>query len=1056
VALKPKKKGFVIVQQMIKSAGKFLTILVIAIGSCFPQLSAQEYVGGLLSENTVFSPALNPYIVVEPIIVPEGITLTIEPGTNLSFMISSSIEVDGGTLIARGLPALPVTMMAQTDKKWDGINFSVSKTILDEDGNYLSGSILEYISVNMTTTGLVLSDTALIFAQHLNITNSDFGVYLQSGSTLHLFNSTIDQCSFGMYIKNSGSNIIDNCSVTNCDIGIFFPSNNTSRHNRFTNNNLSYHRNIALFMSIGQSNIQYNLIQGNTVAYNNIGLHIGNGGFNDQGFNVISSNIVQHNDIGIKLSQDTDTLKANLVESNVTGVLLTKASNNYLINNIIQNNSDWGLTLTDGSSNNYFSTNGLYSNNKGVKVTHKDFKYSTGNAFTLNLLFDNLHETFLFEAGPQQPLSLNSIISNHDSLVFVNHFESDIFAQNNWWGTTDTTRIDSLIYDFHDQEVYGEVFYKPMLGSPDPQSPISMPKMVVKRLAGNHILVDWINNTEPDLAGYKVYYGEAGAGGFNGFVDVGADTTYVFDDLSLSDPIAVTAYDMNADGYSDQPEGHESVYSYAMAGPYAGEDTSVCQGESIILSSATTLFDLNLQWTTSGDGTFNNPALLNAVYMPGQNDILTGSVILTLSQTAEGLELTDELELRISGIPFVYAGSDTTITRQNDYSTITANAINYSGIYWTTSGDGVFADPNEINTQYQPGSNDILTGAVQLILELQSDCGNLSDTMFLAIIPSFNISGQVHKGDAVVPGGVVVAIRNGAAGPKAVSTVNTLPDGTFNFTNLINGNYFLYALNDPQSNPGWVPSYYAANYHWQNAYLLPLETDVFDVDIDLLPLSNQLPSGTGSIGGFFNYLGRSDDEDSIYNKPWFPGTFFQFGQNAGIPAANHVVLLMNTELNRIFYWALTASDGSFQFDNLPFGSYCLLGEKAGYVNNLSPVITLSPTNGEVNGVLLMVNLKNIDVIIPDEEILPFTKAILYPNPGNDKVWINPQLASPDDAVELCFYTTDGKLVKRYKTSEGLPDGTGQIDIRDLEAGLYLVTLSIGNQLFSTVKLSVIH
>lgn len=1041
---------------MIKSAGKFLTTLVIAIGSCIPQLSAQEYVGGLLLENTVFSPALNPYIVVEPIIVPEGVTLTIEPGTNLNFMLSSSIKTEGGTLIARGLPALPIAMMAHTEIKWDGISFSASKTIFDEDGNYLSGSILEYISIDMAKKGLELSDTAFIYARHLNIINCDYGVDLESGSTLHLYNSNIDQCLYGMYIKNSGSNIIDNCSVTNCDFGIFLPSNNTSRYNLFTNNNLSYHRNVALFMSIGQSNIQYNLIQGNTVAYNNIGLHIGNSGVNDQGFNVISSNIVQHNDIGIKLSQDTDTLKANLVELNVTGVLLTRASKNYLINNIIQNNSDWGLTLTDGSSENYFSTNGFYSNNRGVKLTHKDFKYSTGNAFTLNLLYDNLNETFLFEAGPQQPLSLNSIISNHDSLVFVNHFESDIFAWDNWWGTTDTTQIDSLIYDHHDQVIYGEVFYKPMLDSPDPQSPISSPKIVVKRLAGTHILVDWINNTEPDLAGYKVYYGESVAGGFNGHIDVGADTTYIFDNLSLSDPIAVTAYDLDADGFTDQAEGHESAYSYALAGPYAGEDISVCQGESIVLNSATTLFDVNLLWTTTGDGTFNNPTLLNAVYIPGQSDILTGIVILTLSQSAEGLVLTDELELRINGIPFVFAGSDTTITRQNVYSTITANAFNFSDIYWTSSGDGVFADPNELNTQYQPGSNDILAGAVQLILELQSDCGNLSDTLLLAIIPSFSLSGKVHKGDAVVPDGVVVAIRNGVAGPKAVSTVNTLPDGTFNFNNLTIGNYFLYALNDPQTNPGWVPSYYAASYHWQNAYLLPLDTDVFDVDIDLLPLSNQLPSGTGSISGFFNYLGRSDDEDSIYNKPWFPGDFYQFGQNAGIPAANHVVLLMNTELNRIFYWALTASDGSFQFNNLPFGRYCLLGEKAGYVNNLSPVITLSPANSVVNGVLLMVNLKNIDVTIPDEELLPVTDVILYPNPGNGKVWINPQLTSPDEPVVISFYATNGRLVKCIKTNMGLPGGTGVIDISGLNAGLYVVTLSIGNQPYSTMKLSVIH
>ncbi|MHC1778106.1 MAG: NosD domain-containing protein [Lentimicrobium sp.] len=1041
---------------MIKSIARFLTILTAVFASGFPQLSAQEYVGGLLLENTVYSPAFNPYIVVEPIIVPEGVTLTIEPGTNLNFMLSSSIKMEGGTLIARGLPALPIAMQAQTDIKWDGISFSASKTIFDEDGNYLSGSILDYVSVNMALKGLILSDTSLLFADHLTIINSDYGAYLQSGSTLHLFNSNIDQCSYGMYIKNSGSNIIDNCSVTNCDIGIFFPSNNISRFNRFTNNNLSYHRNIALFMSIGQSNIQYNLIQGNTVAYNNIGLHIGNGGLNDTGLNLITGNIVQHNDIGIKLSQDADTLRANLVELNITGILLTKASNNHLTNNIIQDNTDWGLTLTDGSTRNYISTNGIYSNTSGVKVTYKDFKYSVENSFVYNLLFGNLNEAFLFEAGPQQPLSYNSITGTRDTGVFVNHFETDIHAPDNWWGTTDTTMINSLIYDHHDQEIYGEVIYKPMLGSPDTLSPISRPRMVVKRQAGSRILVDWINNSEPDLAGYKVYFGETGLNGFDGFIDVGADTTFVFEELLLSDPIAVTAYDNDANGYSDQPEGHESAYSYALAGPYAGDDSMICQGESFEISSATTLYDQNLHWETSGNGTFSDESLLNTTYTPGESDIAAGTVILTLSQVVAGVPLADEVELKINGIPFVNAGNDTTITRQDDYFTVTANAANYNVLSWISSGDGTFTNANELNTQYTPGISDILSGGVKLILNLQSDCGNPADTLLLAIIPSYNISGKIHRDGLPVPDGVVVAIKTGLDGAKAVSTENTQADGSFNFTNLTNGSYYLYALNNPEINPGWVPSYYALSLQWQKAYLLPVDTDVYDLDISLQPVSNQLPPGTGAISGFFNYSGKSGDDDSIYSRPWFPGSFYQSGFNSGFPAANHVVLLMNSDLNRIFYWFLSASDGSFHFDQLPFGSYRLWGEKAGYSNSISPVITVSPANSEVEGVLLLVTQKSIEVLLPENEKPVLTEVMLYPNPGSDKVWINPLMVSPDEKVEICFFSSDGRLVKCVKSAQGLPGGTGEIDVSDLKEGLYLVTFLIGSHPAASMKLSVIH
>lgn len=158
-------------------------------------------------------------------------------------------------------------------------------------------------------------------------------------------------------------------------------------------------------------------------------------------------------------------------------------------------------------------------------------------------------------------------------------------------------------------------------------------------------------------------------------------------------------------------------------------------------------------------------------------------------------------------------------------------------------------------------------------MHLQSDCGDLSDTLILLIIPSYNISGKIHRDGSAVADGVVVAIKTGTEGPKAVTTENTQADGSFNFTNLTDGSYYLYALNHREINPGRRPSYYARSLQWQTAYLLPLVTDVFDIDISLVPVSIQLPEGMGTISGFFNYSGKSGDDDSIYSRPWFPVIF---------------------------------------------------------------------------------------------------------------------------------------------------------------------------------------
>ena len=64
----------------------------------------------------------------------------------------------------------------------------------------------------------------------------------------------------------------------------------------------------------------------------------------------------------------------------------------------------------------------------------------------------------------------------------------------------------------------------------------------------------------------------------------------------------------------------------------AGNDARICQSSSYTLSGSISNAS-SAYWTTTGDGTFNNPDILNATYTPGQNDILNDSVILVLNAT---------------------------------------------------------------------------------------------------------------------------------------------------------------------------------------------------------------------------------------------------------------------------------------------------------------------------------------------------------------------------------------------------------------------------------------
>jgi len=63
---------------------------------------------------------------------------------------------------------------------------------------------------------------------------------------------------------------------------------------------------------------------------------------------------------------------------------------------------------------------------------------------------------------------------------------------------------------------------------------------------------------------------------------------------------------------------------------HAGDDATIWVGSSYTLQGNVEFSNVH-EWTSSGDGTFNDPSLLDAIYTPGVNDISYGEVELTLT-----------------------------------------------------------------------------------------------------------------------------------------------------------------------------------------------------------------------------------------------------------------------------------------------------------------------------------------------------------------------------------------------------------------------------------------
>mgnify|MGYP000847460224 FL=1 len=168
----------------------------------------------------------------------------------------------------------------------------------------------------------------------------------------------------------------------------------------------------------------------------------------------------------------------------------------------------------------------------------------------------------------------------------------------------------------------------------------------------------------------------------------------------------------------------------------AGPDATICFGSSYTLSLATAQHYSSVLWSTSGSGTFSNPALLNPVYTPSAADLLAGQVILTVSVNATAPctgSVSDFMILIFEEGPLANAGADATICEGSAFTVSTASASNYLSLMWTTSGDGSFALANTLTPTYTPGAADLLTGFATLTLSAYGNppCTEHSDDMLL-------------------------------------------------------------------------------------------------------------------------------------------------------------------------------------------------------------------------------------------------------------------------------------------------------------------------------------
>jgi len=447
-------------QHKMERIRKIVILLVmvnLTIGFIASQSSAETPVIGFIAQDTTWTQANSPYVTLGNIIVQESLTLTIEPGVTVLFDSGHSLTIEG-TLIARGTDKQGIEFTPKGEKKpgaWGGILFedSSSDARFDDAGNYISGSILQYCTVEFAKTA-VNANSASPFIDHCVIrNNTSGGISISNGDIVVIQDNTVvDNSDSGISLENSESIIlIGNTVVGNTakNIGGLLKGYTgggihvEDSTGTITKNTLI--RNIApgwrgygscggsIYVENSTVTITNNILTGNIATGG--GWNHGGGIYVENSTVYITNNTLTGNTAtsgmaghggGIYVKSGTVTITDNTLTGNTAdyygGAIHAGGDTIISDNTITENRSKWGAAIDYSGSREI--TGNLIANNVGENAVY----IKSNPMFTRNAIIDNQTKYNLYYARSKGSPNLN--------------------ATNNYWEVTTEVEVRIKIYDF--------------------------------------------------------------------------------------------------------------------------------------------------------------------------------------------------------------------------------------------------------------------------------------------------------------------------------------------------------------------------------------------------------------------------------------------------------------------------------------------------------------------------------------------------------------------------------------------------------------------------------
>jgi hypothetical protein len=254
-------------------------------------------------------------------------------------------------------------------------------------------------------------------------------------------------------------------------------------------------------------------------------------------------------------------------------------------------------------------------------------------------------------------------------------------------------------------------------------------------------------------------------------------------------------------------------------------------------------------------------------------------------------------------------------------------------------------------------------------------------------------------------------------------------DGIFDFSSILKGDYLIYAMPDKENFRDFVPSYFFNSARWEQANPVHAFDDTYDVDIVLNQKAFVTAEGNCEIKGHF-YCNTNNQDD----------------------CSDLVVLLFDRNVKNLLGWNSVSDDSTFEFDNLPYGDYVLIGEKPGYHNSPLGILSLTPEHPSETEVKLTLIPYKLSFYWPEKFEESEDEIHVSPNPAYDFL----SISLPSDIIvnEIRLINSLGEAVFSSKNTGRSLSGVVNVDVTKLNPGICILEIRMDQQKWYRQKILV--